>query len=129
MTFNSQDMIHEIRAEFEKMLDFVTGEEARTATADRIERGLFKLLISLGAKLLTLFFVMRSQACSRESLLWGHGQELPYHRDTKRDYFSIFGKLAVWRPYFYKKGVGGQSPLDGVESGRRLLFGSGARSV
>jgi hypothetical protein len=112
MTFNSQDIIHEIRIEFEKMLDFVTGEEARTATADRIERGLFKLLISLGAKLLTLFFVMRSQACSRQSLVLASGQELPYHRDTKRDYFSIFGKLAVWRPYFYQKALGGHSPLD-----------------
>jgi len=112
MTFNSQDMIHEIRVEFEKMLDFVTGEEARTATADQIERGLFKLLISLGVQLLTLFFVMRSQACSRESLRLENGQKLVYHRDTKRDYFSIFGKVAVWRPYFYKKGIGGQSPLD-----------------
>ena len=105
-------MIREIRVEFEQMLDFVTGEEARTATADQIERELFKLLISLGAQLLTLFFVMRSQACARESLPLANGQELPYHRDTKRDYFSIFGKLAVWRPYFYKKEIGGQSPLD-----------------
>ena len=112
MTFNSQDIIHEIRIEFEKMLDFVTGEEARTATADRIERGLFKLLISLGAQLLTLFFLMRSQACSREALVLASGQELPYHRDTKRDYLSIFGKVAVWRPYFYQKALGGRSPLD-----------------
>jgi hypothetical protein len=32
------------------LLDFVMGEQARTATADQIERGLFKLLICLGAK-------------------------------------------------------------------------------
>jgi len=94
------------------MLDFVTGEQARSATADQIERGLFKLLIKLGAKLLTLFFVLRSQACSREALQTVEGPKLYYQRDTKRDYFSIFGKLAVWRPYFYKAGVGGQSPLD-----------------
>lgn len=112
MASNSQEIIQDIRVEFEKMLDFVTGEQARTATADRIERGLFKLLISLGAKLLALFFVMRSQACSRETLQTAEGQALYYQRDTKRDYVSIFGKLAVWRPYFYKTGVGGQSPLD-----------------
>lgn len=112
MTSNSQDIIQDLRAEFEKMIHFVTGEQARLATADQIERGLFKLLISLGAKLLTLFFVMRSQACSREPLQTVDGQQLGYHRDTKRDYFSIFGKLAVWRPYFYKTGLGGQSPLD-----------------
>ena len=112
MTSNSQEIIHDIRAELEKMIHFVTGEPARTATADHIERGLFKLLIRLGAKLLTLFFVMRSQACSRETLRTAEGSNLYYQRDTKRDYFSIFGKLAVWRPYFYKTGVGGQTPLD-----------------
>jgi hypothetical protein len=112
MTSNSQEIIQDIRVEFDKMLDFVTGESARLATADQIERGLFKLLIKLGAKLLTLFFVMRSQASSRETLQTAEGHKLYYQRDTKRDYFSIFGKVAVWRPYFYKTGVGGQNPLD-----------------
>jgi hypothetical protein len=112
MTSNSQEIAHDIRQEFEMLLEFVTGEEARTATADHIERGLFKLLLILGAKLLTLFFVIRSQACSREPLQLENGQTLRYHRDTKRDYFSIFGKVVLWRPYFYKKGVGGQCPLD-----------------
>jgi hypothetical protein len=112
MTFNSQDIIQDLRAEFEKMIHFVTSEQARLATADQIERGLFKLLISLGAKLLTLFFVMRCQACSRQPVQNDEGQEFVYQRDTKRAYLSIFGKVAVWRPYFYKPGLGGQSPLD-----------------
>jgi hypothetical protein len=112
MTFNSPAMIQDVRSDFERMLDFVTGEAARTATADQIERGLFKFLLALGAKLLTLFFAMRSQNCSRQALQRADGQELRYHRETKRDYFSIFGKLAFWRPYFYKSGVGGQAPLD-----------------
>jgi len=47
MTFNSQTIIHEARADFEKMIDFVNGKEAETATADHIERGLFKLLLAL----------------------------------------------------------------------------------
>jgi hypothetical protein len=48
MTFNSQEIIQDIRAEFENLLDFVSGEEARTAKADQIERGLFKMLLNLG---------------------------------------------------------------------------------
>jgi len=112
MTVNSPAMIQDVRGDFERMLDFVTGEEARTATADQIERGLFKFLLALGAKLLTLFFAMRAQNCSRHVLQRADGQALRYHRDTKRDYVSIFGKLAFWRPYFYKAGVGGQAPLD-----------------
>ncbi len=102
----------DIRAEFETLIDFVTGEEARTATADQIERGLFTRLLSLGAKLLLLFFQMRSQASSRDVRTLEDGQELPYHDEVKRTYFSVFGCIPLWRPYFYKKGLGGQAPLD-----------------
>ena len=112
MTFNSQDIIQDTRAEFEHLLEFVTGEQARTAKADNIERGLFKMLLSLGAKLLQLFFTMRSEICSRQPVQDKSGQELPYHRDTKRVYFSIFNKVFIERPYFYKQGVGSQIPLD-----------------
>jgi hypothetical protein len=112
MASNSQEIIQDIRGQFEHMLEFVTGEEARTATADHIERGLFKMVLSLGAKMLQLFFVMRTQASSRQTIQTKTGQELPYHRDTAREYFSIFGKVSLERPYFYKKGVGGQIPLD-----------------
>ena len=112
MTFNSQEIIQDVRAEFEQLLDFVTGEQARTAKADSIERGLFKMLLSLGAKLLQLFFVMRSETCSRQPVQSQSGQELPYHRDSGRVYFSIFNKVFIERPYFYKQGVGPQIPLD-----------------
>ena len=112
MTFNSQDIIQDIRKECEMLLDFVTNEKAQKATADHIERSLFRRLLKLGARLLLLFFVTRAQNCSREPLELEGGQELPYHSEKKRTYASIFGKLAFWRPYFYKTGVEGQSPLD-----------------
>ena len=112
MTFNSQEIIQDIRAEFENLLDFVSGEEARTAKADQIERGLFKMLLNLGAKLLQLFFTMRSEICCRQAVQSASGEELSYHRDIKRVYFSIFNKVFLERPYFYKQGVGSQIPLD-----------------
>lgn len=112
MTSNSGEIIQEVRVQFEYLLDFVTGEQAKTATADHIERGLFKLLVALGVNLLRLFFVMRSEASSRRPILIETGQELPYHRDTPRQYFSIFGKIVFQRPYFYKQGVGQRIPLD-----------------
>jgi hypothetical protein len=112
MTFNSQEIIQDVRTEFEHLLDFVTGEQARTAKADNIERGLFKMLLSLGAKLLQLFFSMRSEICSRQPIQNKNGQELPYHRDTERVYFSIFNKVFIDRPYFYEQGVETQIPLD-----------------
>ena len=110
MAFDSYNIVQEIRAEFEKILDFVTGVEAQAATADHIERGLFRRLLDLGAKLMLLFFVIRAQNCPREPLQ-KDGQELPYYGERKRTYFSIFGKIPFWRPYFYQSGVG-EAPLD-----------------
>ncbi|MGD2178555.1 MAG: ISKra4 family transposase [Anaerolineae bacterium] len=112
MTFNSQSIIHDIRKELDKLINFVSGEQAQTATADHIERTLFREMLKLGAKLLLLFFVIRSQKCSREPMQMEDGQELPYHSEKKRDYLSIFGKIPFWRPYFYEKGSQGHSPLD-----------------
>lgn len=112
MTFNSEKIIQDVRVQFEQMLDFVTGERAQSASAYQIESGLFKLLVSLGFSLLQLFFTLRSEKSNRAKVQQADGQELPYHRDTARYYFSIFGKLRFERPYFYKKGVGQQIPLD-----------------
>jgi hypothetical protein len=55
---------------------------------------------------------MRSERCDRSGITLSSGAHIPYHRDTKRDYVSIFGKVAIWRPYFYKSGCSGHSPLD-----------------
>jgi hypothetical protein len=112
MTFNSHSIIHDIREELERLIDFVSGEQAQTATADHIERSLFREMLKLGAKLLLLFFVVRAQECSREPIQMEDGQELPYHSEKKRIYSSIFGKIPFWRPYFYETGSQGQSPLD-----------------
>jgi hypothetical protein len=112
MTSNSQAIIQDICADFEKMLEYVTGEEARRATADATERGLFKMLIKMGLKLLILFFEMRSQNANREKLSLPDGSVAYYHRDTPRQYVSIFGKLHFVRPYFYRRGQSGQVPLD-----------------
>jgi len=112
MASNSQEIIQDVHAQFEYLLDFVTGEKAQIATADQIEQGLFNLLVILGASLLQLFFVLRSKNCSREALLTQEGQVLRYHRETVRHYYSIFGKITFERPYFYTAKVGRALPLD-----------------
>ncbi len=112
MTSNPEDIIQNIRTEFEMLLEFVTGESARVATAYRIESGLLKRLLNMGRQLLALFFVMRSQQASREPLVLKDGPILCHHSDKVRTYFSVFGKLSIVRPYFYQQGHGGRTPLD-----------------
>lgn len=112
MTSNPQKIIQDIRTEFEMILEFVTGNEAQVSTASQMESGLFKRLLSMGRQLLRLFFIMRSQNASRAPIALEDGQELPHHDEKERTYFSIFGKLCLERPYFYRRGSGGQIRLD-----------------
>jgi len=62
MSFNSSPMIHQLRADFEKLLTLVTSPEAQTVTVDRMERHLFRQVLQLGLKLLQLFLLSRVQA-------------------------------------------------------------------
>jgi len=112
MVSNSEVIIQEVRVQYDHLLDFVTGETAQSASAYQIESGLFKLLVSLGLNLLQLFFTVRSENSERTKMELAEGQELPYHRDTARYHYSVFGKVWFERPYFYKKGIGQQILLD-----------------
>lgn len=112
MSFNSTQMIHQLRAEFEQLLALVTSTDAQTATMDQMERSLFRRVLCLGFKLLQLFVMARVEAESHAPLVKSAGAVLPYHSQEPCDYFSIFGKLTFERAYFYARGQGGQCPLD-----------------
>ena len=114
MTFNSPIIIPEmIRSDFELILSMVTSLDSEKCTADQMERHLFKELLKLGANLMQLFFDLRSKNYPRERSVNKAGKPLPYHSERARDYYAIFGELEINRPYFYGKGDGGYSPLDG----------------
>jgi hypothetical protein len=112
MSFNSTQMIHQLRTEFERLLALVTSPEAHTATIDQMERSLFRQVLRLGYGLLRLFVMVRVEAESHAPLVRRDGTMLPYHSQQPRGYFSIFGKLTIERACFYTQGQGGQCPLD-----------------
>jgi len=62
MSFNTDQIVQEIRTEFESMLSYVL--DSRDATADQMERGLFQRLLALGARLMVLFFSLLNQKVS-----------------------------------------------------------------
>lgn len=111
MTLSSDDIANEIRQEFTKLLDYVTNDAAQKVTAYEMERGLFIWLLRLGAQLLYLFFVSRAENFSREPLTLENGTPLPYHSEKKHIYKSVFGRVPIWGPYFYKKDAGSRWPL------------------
>jgi hypothetical protein len=110
MSQTADTIVQELHVEFESMLNYV--KDSRTATADQVERGLFKRLLSMGMRLMLLFFALRTASAVRDEHHLDNGETLRYHGEHRRQYFSIFGKLAFWRPYFYRPGWGGASPLD-----------------
>ena len=112
MTFNSSQMIPQLRGDFEQLLAFVTGPQAQTATIDQMERSLFRQILHMGYQLLRLFVMMRVEAESHARLVKSNKTVLPYHSQKGRDYFSIFGKLTIERAYFYAWGGQGEAPLD-----------------
>ena len=116
MAFNSNQMIPQLREDFERLLAFVTGPQAQTATMDQMERNLFRQVLHMGYQLLRLFVIKRAEAESHAPLVKSNKTVLPYHSQKGCDYFSIFGKLKFERAYFYAWGGSGQCPLDEVLS-------------
>jgi hypothetical protein len=112
MTFNSGQMILQLREDFERLLAFVSGPQAQTATLDQMERSLFREVLHLGYQLLRLFVMRRAEAESHAPLVQDQRAVLAYHSQKGCAYFSIFGKLTVERAYFYGRGGSGQCPLD-----------------
>jgi len=114
MSSNPDIIVQEIRQEFESMLQYV--EQSENETAYTAERNIFKRLLKMGYGLMVLFFSLQAERYPRAAIENEKGETLPYHSEKKRDYYSIFGKLPFWRPYFYERGMGGESPLDEILS-------------
>jgi len=110
MSSNSAIIVQDIREEFESMLHYIQHSESETAYA--AERNIFKHMLQLGHSLMLLFFIVQAERYPRTEVEMGSGETLPYHSEKKRTYFSVFGKVPVWRPYFYKPEIGGAYPLD-----------------
>jgi hypothetical protein len=112
MNPNPDQIVHDLRAQFETILHCVTGEEAQQMSADAMERTLMRQMLALGQHLLLLFFVWRAQTSAQSTWRTPSGADLPFHAHRKRTYRSIFGAISFFRPYFYRKGRGGALPLD-----------------
>jgi hypothetical protein len=112
MSANATQLIRELCAEFETLLNLVTGAAAQTATVDQMERSLFRHLLRLGRKLLLLFRTGRVAAESHAPQWGWQRRRLPYQAQKAVDYFSVFGKVTCARAYFYAPGQPGKCPLD-----------------
>ncbi len=115
MPSNATPIVQQIHHDFQALLAYVTGPEAQTQTAYSVELTLFRRLLSLGAALLRLFFLVRA-AERPDAPPANDGTLLAYHDQRPIRYYSIFGKLSLHRHYFVAPGHPGCCPLDATLS-------------
>ena len=112
MSANSDEILQQVRAEFEDLLGSVINPVGETApTADVMERSLLRVLLNLGRSMMRLYFVHQAHKHAPESVQDAQGKSLPYHAEKMRSYFSVFGKVCFARRYYYRNGRG-VFPLD-----------------
>lgn len=115
MASNAETIVQHLGEEFQGLVAYVTGPEARTASAYTVEVALFRRLLALGAALLRLFFVVRA-AARPPAASAPDGTPLAYHDRRATTYYSVFGKVAFARHYFAAPGQAGVCPLDAALS-------------
>src|SRR6266487_2527592 len=100
MASNSNQIVQYVQQDFQALVAYVTGPEARVQTAYTVELTLFRRLLALGATLLRLFFVTRAAVRPSGMVTSSDGTRLTYHDQRPTTYYSVFGKVRFWRPYF-----------------------------
>lgn len=112
MSIESISIAESIHINIDKLMEMASGADAASASADQIERQLFKGLLALGRELMQLFFTTRSEQETIQAEWEAGDTNYPYAGQKTRSYLSIFGEVEVERAYYWQQGVGGQQPLD-----------------
>ncbi len=112
MSSNSAQIVHQLRCDFQELIEYATGDQAQSRTAYEVELTLFRRLLVLGAKLLHLFFIHRAATRPSGPFYAPNGTEMEYHDLRPTTYFSVFGKIRFRRHYFHASGQEGFCPLD-----------------
>jgi hypothetical protein len=112
MSSNSDQIVHQLRCEFQQLIEYVIDERSSSRTAYEVELTLFRRLLVLGAELLRLFFIHRAAVRPCGPIYASDGTELKYHDQRPTTYFSVFGKVRFRRHYFHAVGQEGLCPLD-----------------
>ena len=112
MTSNPEPIVQQLQCQFQHLLAYVAGPEARSQTVYTVERTLFRRLLVLGAVLLRLFFVTRAAVRPAAPVTAPDGTRLTAHDQRPTLYYSVFGKVRFERQYFTAPGQEGCCPLD-----------------
>lgn len=94
-----------------EIVGFVLGP-AQGMEIGEVERGLLKLVMRVGKEGLVCYLEEKGTGRQGNEIVSPTGEPLPYVRDRKRLYRSIFGPIEIKRAYYHATGSPGRCPLD-----------------
>ena len=94
MTSHSDEIVQQVQHDFQNLLGYIMGPDARAQTAYTVELTLFRRLLALGAALLRLFFVTRAAVRPAEPVTAPDGTRLTDHDQRPATYYAVCGKYA-----------------------------------
>jgi len=112
MSANSHEIVQQVRAEFEALLQNMIGIQPQPLkTADAMERDLWTFLLQMGRGLMAAFLVQRAEEVTPQQVRFSETRVLPAHDESFRSYDCVFGKIRFERRYYYRGGQGA-FPVD-----------------
>lgn len=107
MSTNSQEIVQQVRQEFEALITkMIQANPQATLTADAMERDLWKSMLQLGRGLMAAFLVHRAEEVAPAHVRLCESQRLPPQDKIERSYHCVFGKICFTRRYYYRPGQG-----------------------
>jgi hypothetical protein len=98
MSLPTQDQwIRKAQQQFQELIDYLLTHSQQQTRIDRVERGLFSLLLALGRTLLEAFIAGAGLGNAGPQIPSGDRTLKRSKKPHRRWYRSIFGKLAIWR--------------------------------
>jgi len=101
MATDPQEIVQQIRAQFETLLAFVQETSGEPPCAYQMERHLVSRLLELGRTLLLAFFCAQQRALEGEAHVTVNGKVLARIGVRPRCVRSVFGKMRFVRSYYY----------------------------
>jgi hypothetical protein len=106
MPSNPEEIVQQMRAQFETLLAYVQNTSGEPVSAYEMERRLVTDLLALGRLLLLSFVCTQQKALEDVESVHVGGKRLPRHSMKKRSLRSVFGKITFVRGYYYQDNQG-----------------------
>jgi len=95
----------------EKINQYVS-TEAQEQEIHKIEEGIFSMLLALGSVFLKEALAEKGTGKKEKTVKNKYEKEVPFYRIKETFYQSIFGKISIFKAYFWEYGKNGICPLN-----------------